>query len=115
MGTKENKDLVLRLHREGFPGDPKGLTRYYSAAFRDHGFFGDLKGLQAALATFKEAYPNCQWKVERLVAEGDQVAVHVALSIMGQAGPLRTMRSTSIYRLERGRIVEHWGNGDPLF
>lgn len=115
MAPSPTKALVLSLYKDGFAGDPRGLNRYFAPNFKDHSFFGDLKGLKVALQAFRTAYPNVQWRVEQLVAEGDKVAVHVTVIIRGHTGTTRTIGSTSIYRVVQGKIVEHWGHGEPLF
>lgn len=112
---RDNKNLVLRLHKEGFSGEPQGLNRYFAPNYRDHSFFGDLKNLKAAMAAFGEAYPNVEWNVQHCIAEGDKVAVRATMDIRKATGTDRTIEMTSIYRIKDGKIVEHWGNGDPLF
>ena len=115
MAPSANKELVLSLYKDGFNGDPRGLNRFFAPNYRDHSFFGDLRGLKAALHAFRTAYPNVAWRVEQSVAEGDRVAVHAVVAIRGATGTVRTIGSTSIYRVAQGKIVEHWGNGEPLF
>ncbi|CAN0599247.1 unnamed protein product [Laminaria digitata] len=115
MNPRENKNLVVRLYKEGFSGDPRGLNRFFAPNYRDHSFFGDLKGLKAAMTSFHEAYPNIVWKVEHCLADGDRVAVRTSLNIRNAVGTARTVTSTSIYRIANGKIAEHGGNGDPLF
>ena len=115
MGPRENKELVARLYREGFSGDLRGLNRFFAPNYKDHSFFGDLKSLKAALHTFKSAYPNLEWRAEQVIAEGDRVCVRATLLVKSATGVMKTLGSTSIYRVQQGKIVEHWGHGDPLF
>lgn len=115
MSSRENKNLVVRLYKEGFSGDPRGLNRFFAPNYRDHSFFGDLKGLKTAMTAFHEAYPNVVWRVDHCLCEGDKVAVGTTMSVRNATGTARTVTSTSIYRITNGKITEHWGNGDPLF
>jgi predicted SnoaL-like aldol condensation-catalyzing enzyme len=115
MPPSPNKALILDLYKEGFQGDPRGLNRFFAPNYRDHAFFGDLRGLKAALHAFRSAYPYVVWTVEHVVAEGDKVAVHASVAIRSATGTARSIASTSIYRIAQGKIVEHWGNGEPLF
>ena len=54
---------------------------------------------------FAQAYPTMHSDVKRMVAEGDLVTVHSHL--IRQPGD-RGMAVVDIFRLENGKIVEHW-------
>ena len=78
-----------------------------------------LKQYYAALFT---AFPDGQWTVEDIFAEGDKVATR--LTITGtQQGEFRGMPPTgkqvtltmiAIYRFADGKLVEGWNNSDQL-
>lgn len=114
MDPRANKNLVVRLYKEGFVGDLRGLNRYFAPNFRDHSFFTDLKGLKAAVHSFRTAYPSVTWRVEHCLAEGDKVAVRVVMQVRNSLGTVKSAHSTSIYRIQGGKIVEHWGNSEGL-
>ena len=114
-GPRDGKSLVIRLYKEGFANpDPRTLNRFFAPNYKDHSFFGDLKGMKAALQTLRTAHPNLEWRLEHVVAEGDKVAVRASLLLKNAGGIKRAVTSTSIYRIAQGKIVEHWGNGDTL-
>ena len=54
---------------------------------------------------FTQTFPSTQLDVKRMVAEGDMVMVHSHL--IRQTGD-RGMAVVDIFRLENGKIVEHW-------
>ena len=68
------------------------------------------------------AFPGYQLIVEDMIAEGDQVAVRGTMrgnhtrKVMGVAptGRALTMRWIYIARIEDGKIVEGWMNGDRM-
>jgi predicted ester cyclase len=115
MGARENKDLLRRLHDEGFPGNIEAIDRYFTANYVDHSFWKDISGLKTTLRAFRAAFPGAQWKVEDMIAEGEKVAVRMAININSAIGAYKSIGSTTIYRFENGRIAETWGHGDPLF
>jgi predicted SnoaL-like aldol condensation-catalyzing enzyme len=114
MGIRENKELIRQLHEAGFPGDPERLDRYFAPSYTDHSVFKNLAGLKTAMKAFHSAYPSAAWKLEDIIAEGDKVAVRCDLRIPAGIGKMRSILSTSFYRVENNKIVETWGNSDPL-
>jgi predicted SnoaL-like aldol condensation-catalyzing enzyme len=87
----------------------QGFDRYVGPGFRQHsGMLPDDR--EAAIAVLSQLltseYPASRLVVERTVAQGDLVAVQVSWD---QApGATRSVARVDIYRLENGRIVEHW-------
>ena len=67
-----------------------------------------LKGLVALL---KEKFPNAHSEIKRVIAEGDYVVLHVhSVREPGQRG----RAIVDIFRLENGKIVEHWDVVQPI-
>ena len=64
-----------------------------------------LKRLLRFVHYFTAAFPNFRLEVKRLVAEGDLVMMHSHL--VRQPGD-RGVAVVDIFRLEEGKIVEHW-------
>jgi predicted ester cyclase len=115
VGTRENKALIQQLYEKGLLGGREALDRYFAKDYVDHSAWGDLDGLKATLEAFTRAYPNAEWKVEDMLAEGEKVAVRATLEVKTAAGVSRSIGSTSIYRIANGRIAEQWSHGDPIF
>jgi len=56
-----------------------------------------------------EVYPELRQEVKRTVAQGDLVTVHTRQTrSAAERASGRGMAIIDIFRLERGRIVEHW-------
>lgn len=54
---------------------------------------------------FKNIMPDSIWEVKRVIAEGDMVVVHSLVKPTPQA---LGMVVVDIFRVEDGKIVEHW-------
>jgi len=63
------------------------------------------EGLKAFLQFLRDKFPNSKSEIKRVFAEGDFVILHVhAVREPGTRG----RAIVDIFRLEEGRIVEHW-------
>lgn len=94
---------------------------YFAPTLVDHapwpGHTADLAGFKAGLAELRAGFPDLQVTVERTVAQGDLLAVHLKLSgsqlgeFMGHPPSGRTfaVEAMDLVRMTDGRIVEHWG------
>ena len=61
--------------------------------------------LRNAVTFLKEKFPNSRSEIKRAWAEGDYVILHVhSVREPGQRG----RAIVDIFRLENGKIVEHW-------
>lgn len=69
------------------------------------------EGLRAFLAFLKGKFPNAKSEIKRVFAEGDYVILHVhAVREPGTRGNA----IVDIFRLENGKIVEHWDVIQPI-
>lgn len=82
----------------------------------------DREGQKQRIAGFRRAFPDLHVDVDRILAEGDHVAVRMITHGTHQ-GPLLgvaptgkhvTISATDIVRVDHGKVVEHWGNLDEL-
>ena len=63
------------------------------------------EGLKAFLGFLKEKFPASKSEIKRVFAEGDYVILHVhAVREPGTRG----RAIVDLFRLENGKIVEHW-------
>ena len=62
-------------------------------------------GLKRLVTLLKEKFPNAHSEIKRVIAEGDYVVLHVhAVRAPGERG----RAIVDIFKLENGKIVEHW-------
>ncbi|HUH78381.1 MAG TPA: nuclear transport factor 2 family protein [Methanoregula sp.] len=85
----------------------EAVAKYLGPYYRQHNpgagdgpeaFIGFVKG-------FTAAFPGLSFDFKRIIAEGDLVAVHSHL--VRQPGD-RGVAVMDIFRVEKGKIVEHW-------
>jgi steroid delta-isomerase-like uncharacterized protein len=86
------------------------------------GMPNDLEGGRMFLGAFLNAFPDSQFTVDDMVAEGDRVVTKKAFTgthtaeFMGIPATGKTVKITfvDILRLRDGKIVEHWLSMDQL-
>jgi len=80
---------------------------YIGSYYRQHNPFvaEGPEGLAAFIAWLKTEYPEAHSEVKRVFADGDHVILHV--HSMRPPHP-RGRAIIEIFRLEEGKIVEHW-------
>ena len=69
------------------------------------------EGLKAFLQFLKEKFPNSRSEIKRVFADGDFVILHVhAVREPGARGTA----IVDIFKLENGKVVEHWDVVQPI-
>jgi predicted SnoaL-like aldol condensation-catalyzing enzyme len=69
------------------------------------------EGLKGFLAFLREKFPNAKSEIKRVFADGDFVIVHVhAVREPGTRGNA----IIDIFKLENGKVVEHWDVTQPV-
>ena len=106
---ERNKQIVREFLDLAFnqKNPEHAVARYVGPYYRQHHpEAGDGAGPFIEFAKgFGQAFPALRFDFKRFVAEGDLVAVH--LHIIPQPGA-RGTAVMDIFRLENGKIVEHW-------
>jgi len=109
-----NKKLVLAFYEQIIGRkDFDAARRYMGATYRQHAPYAadGPEGLRAWLAGFKAAFPNHRYEVKRVIAEGPYVMLH----LHGMGGPNPHGESVvDIFRVEKGKVVEHWDIIQPI-
>ena len=111
---RRNRDVVLDFYENGVN------RRDFAAAFRHLGpryiqhnpaVADGPEGFREFFSRLAARYPDFRVEIRRMFIEGDMVAVHVRSfngpSKNGDAG-------VDIFRLEQGKIVEHWDVIQPI-
>jgi steroid delta-isomerase-like uncharacterized protein len=126
--VQRNIDLVLRAEAAWNNGDLDALDDLFAPEATSHaavpGLPPGLAGWKIAHTNMMRALPDRNVSVEDVVAEGDLVAVRTRftgtnLGGLTWAGVPANGRSVDIavigiYRIEGGRIAEHWALNDLL-
>jgi steroid delta-isomerase-like uncharacterized protein len=117
---EENKRLVRRVYEEFTNQRRFDLApELFGPDFVDHGAPAELvgpAGVAEFLRRFATAFPDFQFAIEAIVAEGD--LVHVRGTVSGtQRGPYAGLPATGKhavwsamddFRIEGGKVVERW-------
>ena len=126
MSAETEKGLIGRFVREVFEARrPSAVDEMVADDFRSHTWGPSGAGkeeLRAATASMAEALSDVTFEVDDLIAEGDRVAVRLTASatpvaaFMGvpPSGQRYTIGEIHIFRVQDGRIVEHWHQYDQL-
>jgi predicted SnoaL-like aldol condensation-catalyzing enzyme len=103
FGPARNKEIVLRAMKELFEdGDVSALDRFWKDPYIQHN--PTMKGGLAEIRAIVPTLQGFRWTPARVVAEGDLVMAHSR--VLGWAA--HPVIIADIFRLEGGRIVEHW-------
>ena len=129
MSVEENKAIVLRSYEEIInTGDFDRAEEVFTSGFVDHeevpGLAGPpgIEGFKQAFSILRGAFPDLRMDVHDMIAEGDKVVARVTVQgthqgeFMGMppTGNRVEVSATDIFRIEGGKIAEHWGNFDNL-
>lgn len=107
MAQESNKDLVVKAVTELFSNkDLTAIDRYWADSYmqRNPGLASTSAVLKAAL---KDMPANMTYEIGMVIAEGDLVAIHGRYTGWG----LTPLIVVDIYRVENGKIAEHWDVG----
>jgi predicted SnoaL-like aldol condensation-catalyzing enzyme len=70
-----------------------------------------IEGFKGIVAETKDKYPNFIFDTRKVIADDDHVCLHSYLSYDGNPPGISVM---DIFRLEDGKIVEHWDVLQPI-
>ena len=127
MSLETNKTLVRRLLVDDLSrGDEAVAGAIIHPEFFDHtnppGMERGLDGHKAIGRLFRAAFPDLEWRIDDLIAEGDKVVARTMMSgtHLGEFFGIRptgrrvSMTGVHILRIQDGKIAEHWGSNDDL-
>ena len=126
MSTEENKALVRRFWNGLNKGDIDAMMEMVAPDAVDHGIPpgspSGPKGIRQMITTSIRAFPDLHFTIEDMIAEGDKVVCRISQTgtntgeLMGMPPTGKQVKVTSIgiFRIENGKLVEHWSNQDDL-
>lgn len=116
MSTQEENKRIVRAFLETVFNQHKvdeGMDAYVGDSYTQHNP-GVADGVEAFRENFRKAFsenPESHFDIKRMFCEGDHVTVHAHWT---QDRNDRGSAVMDIFRLENGRIVEHWDVIQPI-
>jgi predicted SnoaL-like aldol condensation-catalyzing enzyme len=105
---EENKKVVLGLYEAAInQKDFEAASKFLGPRYIQHNprAADGPEGLKAFLAYLREKFPDYHSEIKRVFADGDYVILHVHnVPTPGSRGNA----IIDIFRLENGKVVEHW-------
>ena len=103
-----NKKIVVDFYDKALnQKDFEAAAKYFGPHYIQHNPSAPdgIEGLKGLVTFLKEKFPNSRSEIKRAWAEGDYVILHVhSVREPGQRG----RAIVDIFRLENGKLVEHW-------
>ena len=103
-----NKKLVVDFYNLALnQKDFDAASKYLGPRYIQHNPTAPdgAEGLKRLVALIKEKFPNSRNEIKRVIAEGDIVVLHIhSVREPGQRG----RAIVDIFRVESGKVVEHW-------
>ena len=109
-----NKKIVVDFYDKAInQKDFEAASKHLGSRYTQHNpnAADGPEGLKAFLQFLKEKFPNSRSEIKRVFAEGDYVIIHVhAVREPGTRGNA----IVDIFKLENGKVVEHWDVVQPI-
>src|SRR5215467_6137162 len=109
-----NKKLVVEFYDKAInQKDFEAASRYFGNRYVQHNPNAPdgIEGFKTFLGFLREKFPQARSEIKRVFAEGDYVILHVhAVRNPGERGSA----IVDIFKLEDGKIVEHWDVVQPI-
>ena len=111
---EENKKIVLDFYDKAInQKDFEAASKHLGNRYIQHnpGAADGAEGLKAFIGFLREKFPNSRSEIKRSFVDGDYVILHVhAVREPGTRGNA----IVDIFKLEDGKIVEHWDVVQPI-
>ena len=111
---EENKKIVAAFYDAALnQKDFEKASQYLGARYTQHNPLAadGREGFKGFIAFLKEKFPNNRSEIKRIFADGDYVIVHV--HTVREPGT-RGNAIVDIFKLENGKVVEHWDVIQPI-
>jgi predicted SnoaL-like aldol condensation-catalyzing enzyme len=105
---ERNKRTVLEFYEKAInQKDFAAASRYMGQRYTQHNPMAadGPAGLEAYIRFLRDKFPNAHSEIKQVFADGDYVILHVhAVRVPGTRGSA----IVDIFKLENGKVVEHW-------
>ena len=112
--AQANKDIVLDFYEKALnQSDLDDAMAHFGPRYTQHNPMipDGIEGFRSFVQQLKQRFPEVRGEIKRVFADGDFVILHVhARREPDEAG----LAIVDIFRLEEGKIVEHWDVRQPL-
>jgi predicted SnoaL-like aldol condensation-catalyzing enzyme len=110
---ENNKQLVYNFIKDNTLNrhDIAAADKYFSKQnpIRHNQQVMGTEGFKEHRRTFFEQFPDSHTTIDHIVAEGDKVFVMLTTTATNkQTGKRVIIKSADLYRIEGGKIAEHW-------
>ena len=109
-----NRKVVIDFYEKGLnQKDFEAAAKHFGPRYTQHNpnAADGPEGLRAFLGFLRDKFPQSRSEIKRVFAEGDYVILHVhAVREPGTRGNA----IVDIFKLEHGKIVEHWDVVQPI-
>ena len=114
--SETNKDIVVAFYKRAlFEGQVEDAFRLYAIpAYRQHNplIEDGMEGVKKFVAWIIANHPNARGEIKRIFADGDHVILHSHWH--GLSDNPGGEAVVDIFRLEAGKVVEHWDVIQPI-
>ena len=114
--SQTNKDIAVDFYKKAlFEGHVDEAFRLYAGVpYRQHNplIEDGLEGVKKFVAFVMANYPDAHCEIKRVFADGDHVILHSHWH--GLSDNPRGEAVVDIFRLEGGKVVEHWDVIQPI-
>ena len=112
--TEANKKVVIEAYTAMLNHhDIDAATRHFGATYTQHNPMArdGIEGFKPFFTRYIQQYPKSSMQIKRVLADGDFVVLHVHLLLQPDD---RGRAAVEIFRLDNGKIVEHWDVIQPI-
>jgi predicted SnoaL-like aldol condensation-catalyzing enzyme len=114
--SETNKDIAVALYKKAlFEGHVEEAFRLYAGVpYRQHNplIEDGMEGVKKFVAFVMANHPDAHCEIKRVFADGDHVILHSHWH--GLSDNPRGEAVVDIFRLEGGKVVEHWDVIQPI-